>query len=96
VLRELPQELLSTPAQGEITLWLAEPVRMRQLCDAAIRTLVALPAGTPSLRLLADQTSSALSGISDVLDGLALLVADPTRRWTFQGLLIGLRPAAVG
>ena len=80
VLRELPQELGSTPAQAEPTRWLAEPVRMRQLCDASAHALAALPADTPSLKLLADQSSTVLSGISDALDGLALLVAEPTRR----------------
>ena len=80
VLRELPRELWSVPAEGEPTRWLAEPVRLRQLCDASARALVALPVGTPSLKLLADKSSAVLSGISDALDGLALLVADPTRR----------------
>ena len=79
VLRELPPELWSTPSQGEPARWLAEPVGMRQLCDASARSLAALPAATPSLKLLADQSSTVLSGISDALDGLALL-ADPTRR----------------
>ena len=52
---------------------------MGQLCDAAVRRLIAMPAGTPSLRLIADQTARLLAGLSDVLDGLALLVADPVR-----------------
>jgi hypothetical protein len=38
-----------------------------------------LPAGTPSLRLLADQTAKVLAGISDALNGLALLVGAPVR-----------------
>jgi uncharacterized membrane protein YccC len=38
-----------------------------------------LPAGTASLRLLADQTAEVLVGISHALNGLALLVADPAR-----------------
>jgi uncharacterized membrane protein YccC len=41
--------------------------------------LVALPAGTPSLRLLADQTAEVLAGIAHALNGLALLVAEPAR-----------------
>jgi hypothetical protein len=64
---------------------LAEPVRLRQLCDASAHALVALPAGTPSLKLLADQSFTVLSGISDALDGLALQVADPTRRRSCRG-----------
>ncbi len=50
------------------------------MCDAATRRLVALPASTPSLRLLADQAAEALAGVSQALDALALLVADPARR----------------
>ena len=42
-----------------------------------MRTLLALPAGTPSLRLLADETAKVLSGMLHVLDGLALLVDAP-------------------
>ena len=41
--------------------------------------MIALPAQTPSLRLLADQTSEVLAGIIRALDGLALLVDDPAR-----------------
>ena len=44
-----------------------------------MRTLLALPAPTPSLRLLADQTAKLLAGILDVLEGLALLVDAPGR-----------------
>ncbi|HZC98234.1 MAG TPA: FUSC family protein [Bradyrhizobium sp.] len=80
VLRELPPELWSGPARGEPAPWLAEPVRLHQLCDASVHALAELPADTPSLKLLADQSSAVLSGVSDALDGLALLVADPTRR----------------
>ena len=80
VLRELPQELWSTPARAESRPWLAEPVRMRQQCNASAHALAALPANTPSMKLFVDQSSTVLSGICDALDGLALLVADPTRR----------------
>ena len=59
--------------------WMADPVRLRRACEAAVRTLIALPASTPSLRLLADQTAKVLDGISDALDGLALLVGAPAR-----------------
>ena len=44
-----------------------------------MRTLIALPANTPSLRLLADELAEVLAGMSDALNGLALLVADPAR-----------------
>ncbi len=44
-----------------------------------MRTLLALPAGAPSLRLLADETAKVLSGMLRVLDGLALLVDAPNQ-----------------
>jgi Fusaric acid resistance protein family len=56
---------------------MADPVRPRRACEVAVRTLTTLPAGTPSLRLLADQTARVLAGISDALNGLALLVGAP-------------------
>jgi uncharacterized membrane protein YccC len=58
---------------------MADPTGLLRACDAAVRRLAALPAGTPSLRLLADQTAEVLAGISRALNGLALLVADPVR-----------------
>jgi uncharacterized membrane protein YccC len=79
VLRTLPQELRAAPVQGEPTRWVADPTRLRRMCEAAVRALIALPAGTPSLRLLADHTAEALAGISHSLNGLALLVGDPAR-----------------
>ena len=59
--------------------WIANPVGLRRICDRAVRRLIALPAASPSLRLLADQTAEALAGISHALNGLALLVADSAR-----------------
>jgi uncharacterized membrane protein YccC len=79
VLRAVPQELRSAPVQGEPARWIDDPVGLRQICEAAVRRLIALPAGTPSLRLLADQTAEVLAGISHALNGLALLVDDPAR-----------------
>jgi hypothetical protein len=58
---------------------MADPSRLLRVCDAAVPRLVALPAATPSLRLLADQTAELLGDISPALNGLALLVADPAR-----------------
>ena len=79
VLNSVPLELRSAPPQGGATSWVADPVGMRRMCDAAVLRLIASPAGTPSLRLLTDQTARLLTGLSDVFDGLALLVADPAR-----------------
>src|SRR5271155_372787 len=79
VLNSVPVELRSAPSQGDATSWVTDPTGMRRLCDAAVGRLIAMPADTPSLRLIADQTARLLAGLSDVLDGLALLVADPVR-----------------
>jgi uncharacterized membrane protein YccC len=77
VLNSVPLELRSALSQGAATLWAANPSRMRRLCDAAVRWMIAMPAGTPSLRLILDQTARLLGGLSDVFDGLAFLAADP-------------------
>ncbi len=76
VLRRVPQELRSAE-HGVPAGWMADPVRQRRACEMAVRTLTTLPAGTPSLRLLADQTAKVLDGISGSLNGLALLVGAP-------------------
>jgi uncharacterized membrane protein YccC len=69
---------------------MADPVRLRRLCDTAVRALIDLSAKTPWLRLLADQTAKALAGMSYAFEGLALLVAAPERaRFRRHGL--GLR-----
>jgi hypothetical protein len=73
VLRNIPQELRSAQ-RGVPADWMADPVRLRRTCEGAARTLTTLPAGTPSLRLLADQTAKVLADISDALNGLALIV----------------------
>ncbi|SDR59142.1 Uncharacterized membrane protein YccC [Rhizobiales bacterium GAS113] len=79
VLWHVPQELRSRPDKGEPISWMADPVHLRRLCDGAAQALIDLPASTPSLRLLADQTAKVLAGMSHALEGLALLVADPAR-----------------
>jgi uncharacterized membrane protein YccC len=78
VMRNIPQELRSAE-HGVPADWTADSVRLRQNCEAAVWTLTTLPASTPSLRLLADQTAKLLDGISDALNGLALLVDSPVR-----------------
>jgi uncharacterized membrane protein YccC len=83
----VPEELRSAPEQGDPgpgpgaapSRWIADPVGLRRICEGAVRRLIAWPAGTLSLRLLADQTAEVLAGISRALNGLALLVDDPAR-----------------
>jgi uncharacterized membrane protein YccC len=76
VLQNIPQELRSAE-HGVPPDWITSPVRPRQACETAARTLTTLPSSTPSLRLLADQTTKVMAGISDALNGVALLVAAP-------------------
>ncbi len=80
VLVEVPEPLRGMPGEDGTARWIAGPARLRQAGNAAIERLLALPAATPSLRLLADQAAEALGGLSLALDALALLVADPARR----------------
>jgi uncharacterized membrane protein YccC len=79
LLAEVPEPLRASPGETEAARWIAHPARLLQACDAAVRKLFALPAETPSMRLLADQTAEALAGIGQALVALALLVADPAR-----------------
>ena len=77
ILRSLPPELRSVPEAGPPALWIADPLALHRVCEEAVRTLIVLPADTPSLRLLADETAKVLAGMLHVLDGLALLVDAP-------------------
>jgi uncharacterized membrane protein YccC len=85
VLRQLPPELGSLPAADDVTSWIAEAPSLHRGCEKAIRALVALPADTPSLRLLADRTAEALWGLSRGLNGLVLLT-DPARAVIRRGV----------
>jgi uncharacterized membrane protein YccC len=77
VLRSLPPQLRSALESVAPTHWIADTTSLRLLCQTALQKLLALRAGTPSLRLLADETAKLLGGILRVLDGLALLVDAP-------------------
>ena len=74
ILRSVPSEPQSAPNSGLPRRWIANPLALRRIYQEAVRKLIALPADTPSLRLLADETARVLAGMSQVLDGLALLV----------------------
>ena len=80
VLRRIPPEMRSAARESEPDRWMAEPSEKCRAFDAAAQTLTEMPAGTPSLRLLADQTAGVLTGFAAVLDGLALLAGDPVGR----------------
>ena len=85
VLQNLPSELRSAPTPGDPSPWIRDPLAMRQHCAAAVRRLIALPADSPSLRLIADQAARVLAGFCHALDGLALLTTDPDRRGRRRG-----------
>ena len=79
VLQAVPKELLSEPEREEPARWIANPIGLHRVCDAGVQALIALPAGTPSLRLLADETAKVLAAVSHALNGLALLVGESAR-----------------
>jgi uncharacterized membrane protein YccC len=74
VSRAVPDELRPGLETGDPAGWLTNPVGRRGIYDQGAVALNALPADTPSLRLLADQTAEVLAGVSCALNGLALLV----------------------
>jgi uncharacterized membrane protein YccC len=79
ILRNIPSELRSAQQPGSPARWMADPMSLRRACEQAVRKPLFLQAGTPSLRLLADETARVLDGIQHALDGLALLVEAPGR-----------------
>jgi uncharacterized membrane protein YccC len=96
ILRCFPPELRSAPDSGAPIRWTADPIGLRRVCEGAIWRLLALPADTPSLRLLADQTAKALAGILYVLDGLALLLNAPGRPLPGRGVIAMLGNVVFG
>lgn len=79
VLHRLPRDLYTAPP-GRVSVDTLEFVQLRERYDALSRTLIEMPAVTPSLRLLADHTAQALAGISAAVNGLVLLVDGPALR----------------
>jgi uncharacterized membrane protein YccC len=80
VLACLPEALRIPPGPECAARWADDPVAMRAICDAAYLALRALPAATPSARLLADQVAALYAALSRVLNALVLLGhASPVR-----------------
>jgi uncharacterized membrane protein YccC len=77
ILRSIPTDLRAALESGSAARWMADAMALRRSCQEAVRRLLALPAGTPSMRLIADETAKALAGILRALDGLGLLVDAP-------------------
>jgi uncharacterized membrane protein YccC len=80
ILCRIPSELRFASEPGVSARWLSDPVAPRRACESAMHVLLAMPADSASLRLLADETATILAGLADALDGLALLVDCPGRR----------------
>ena len=85
LLETVPPELHSALQPGASERWIADPVALLRVCELTVRRLIALPAVTPSQRLLADKTAEAFAGIANALNGLALLAADPGRSMARRG-----------
>jgi uncharacterized membrane protein YccC len=79
ILRSFPHRLRSATDRGALSQWMVAPLDLRRSCERAVEAFLHLPALTPSVRLLADETARLLTGILHVLDGLALLVDAPAR-----------------
>src|SRR3984893_6497149 len=79
ILCRIPSELRLASEPGTSERWMSDPIAPRRVCEGALHVLLAMPADTASLRLLADETAKTLAGLVDALDGLALLVDAPGR-----------------
>jgi uncharacterized membrane protein YccC len=89
VLRSIPPELRPALEPDQAARWLAHPLAVRSDCAEGVGMLLALPARTASLRLLADETAKVFAGMLHVLDALALLVDASSPSPQSNG---GLRP----
>ena len=79
VSQAVPNELRPALASGDQVGWLSNPGALRSMYEQGAAALDALPAETPSPRLLADQAAEVLAGVACALNGLALLVGDFAR-----------------
>jgi uncharacterized membrane protein YccC len=79
VLARVPTELRPSLETGAAARWVEYPETLGKTAAATYGTLRALPAQTPSLRLLADQAAEFYAALSRTLAGLTLLVAHSPR-----------------
>jgi uncharacterized membrane protein YccC len=79
VSQAIPNELRPGFDSGDPAEWFTNPAGLSRSCERGVAALNALPADTPSLRLLADQTAEVLAGVSCAVNGLALLLGYPAR-----------------
>jgi hypothetical protein len=57
VFEYVPPELRSTSLPDEAERLISDPVAAHRICELTVRRLIALPAATPSMRLIADKTA---------------------------------------
>lgn len=74
VLQKVPPALRSAATEADAASWADNAVHLRSMCTAALRAMVATPAHTATLRMLADAAAQALIGITRALDGIILLL----------------------
>ncbi len=79
ILENVPPELQAASQPSIAERWIRDPVALLRSCEQTVHRLIALPAASPSQRLLADKTAETFAGIAHALNGLALLVAEPAR-----------------
>jgi uncharacterized membrane protein YccC len=72
----LPESLATPEAALDPSQWLHHPEVVRAALRTATRRLAAMPAETPSLRLLCDRTAEGLMGLSRAITGVMVL-GDP-------------------
>ncbi len=85
LLENVPPEFRAASEGGSPARWLTAPADLRRACETAAGWFASLPAGTPSLQLLADKMAQTFTGMADALNGLALLVGDPARPASRRG-----------
>jgi len=81
----LPEMLRTPKAIGDPARWQGDPRAMRAAMWTGVRRLVALPAETPSLRLLCDRTAEGLLALSRAIGGV-LVLDDPLAAHLQRGL----------
>jgi uncharacterized membrane protein YccC len=85
ILEHVPPELQSASQPHAAQRWIRDPIALHRGCNLTVRRLIALPATTPSQRLLADNAAEAFAGIALALSGIGLLIADPIRPVAYRG-----------
>jgi uncharacterized membrane protein YccC len=100
LLENVPQEFRAATERNRPARWLTTPTDLLRTCKIAAGRFASLPAGTPSVQLLADNMAKAFTGMADALNGLALLVGDLARpdpgRGIFRLRVPDWLPALVG